>query len=218
MKSDFLAPARSRMIWSRRRTAPGVMGMSSLTGEGNIHRSLPSSDTAAAPPPRRAAGPACGWRRGSSGRSPGAVPAPRRPCLFTVRVPVLSPGRPTGGPAVRPAAGRCTDPGETARNKLSAWAWMREPLELLPAQNLHLPAPLGRQLAAHRRGWCGSVPLRRLFKSRPAGGVEAAHHGVGQALAELLRADEPPARFHPGIELLEVLLGQLVQGDLPSPG
>ena len=26
------------MIWSRRRTAPGVMGMSSLTGEGNIHR------------------------------------------------------------------------------------------------------------------------------------------------------------------------------------
>ena len=26
------------MIWSRRRTAPGVMGTSSLTGEGNIHR------------------------------------------------------------------------------------------------------------------------------------------------------------------------------------
>lgn len=26
------------MIWSRRRTAPGVMGMSSLTGEGKIHR------------------------------------------------------------------------------------------------------------------------------------------------------------------------------------
>ena len=26
------------MIWSRRRTAPGVMGASSLTGEGNIHR------------------------------------------------------------------------------------------------------------------------------------------------------------------------------------
>ena len=26
------------MIWSRRRTAPGVMDMSSLTGEGNIHR------------------------------------------------------------------------------------------------------------------------------------------------------------------------------------
>ena len=26
------------MIWSRRRTAPGVMGISSLTGEGNIHR------------------------------------------------------------------------------------------------------------------------------------------------------------------------------------
>lgn len=25
------------MIWSRRRTAPGVMGISSLTGEGNIH-------------------------------------------------------------------------------------------------------------------------------------------------------------------------------------
>ena len=26
------------MIWSRRRTAPGVIGVSSLTGEGNIHR------------------------------------------------------------------------------------------------------------------------------------------------------------------------------------
>ena len=46
--------------------------------------------------------------------------------------------------------------------------------------------------------------------------MEAADHGVGEALAELLRADEPPARFHPGIELLEVLLGQLVQGDLPQ--
>ena len=26
------------MIWSRRRTAAGVMDISSLTGEGNIHR------------------------------------------------------------------------------------------------------------------------------------------------------------------------------------
>ena len=46
--------------------------------------------------------------------------------------------------------------------------------------------------------------------------MEAAHHGVGEALAELLCADEPSSRFHPGIELLEVLLGQLVQGDLPQ--
>ena len=40
--------------------------------------------------------------------------------------------------------------------------------------------------------------------------------GVGQSLAELFRSDKPPARFHPGIELLEVLLGQLVQRDLPQ--
>ena len=46
--------------------------------------------------------------------------------------------------------------------------------------------------------------------------MKAAHHGVGQPLAELLRADEPPARLHPGIELLEVFLCQLVQGDLPQ--
>ena len=46
--------------------------------------------------------------------------------------------------------------------------------------------------------------------------MEAAHHGVGQPLAELFRADEPPTHFHPSIELLEVLLGQLVQGDLPQ--
>ena len=84
------------------------------------------------------------------------------------------------------------------------------------AQHLHLPAPLGRQLAAHRRVGADQFLLHRLLQCGPAGGVEAAHHGVGEALAELLCADEPPARFHPGIELLEVLLGQLVQGDLPQ--
>ena len=58
--------------------------------------------------------------------------------------------------------------------------------------------------------------LHRFLQRGPADGVEAARHGVGEHLAELFRADEPPSRFHPGIELLEVLLGQLVQRDLPQ--
>ena len=58
--------------------------------------------------------------------------------------------------------------------------------------------------------------LHRFLQRGPADGVEAARHGVGEHLAELFRADGPPSRSHPGIELLEVLLGQLVQRDLPQ--
>ena len=46
--------------------------------------------------------------------------------------------------------------------------------------------------------------------------MAAPDHGVGQALAKLLGADKPPALFQFGIELLEVLLRQLVQWDLPQ--
>ena len=36
----FLHPARSRMIWSRRSTEPGVSGRSGFFGEGNSQREL----------------------------------------------------------------------------------------------------------------------------------------------------------------------------------
>ena len=54
-----------------------------------------------------------------------------------------------------------------------------KPLELLAGQYLHLPAPLGRDLTAHRRVGPDQVLLHRLVQSRPAFGVSHPHHAVG---------------------------------------
>ena len=40
------------------------------------------------------------------------------------------------------------------------------------------------------------------------------HHAVGKSRAKLLHPDQSSAGFQPGIELLQVVLGQLVQRDL----
>ena len=89
-----------------------------------------------------------------------------------------------------------------------------KPLELLAGQHLHLPAPLGRDLTAHRRVGPDQVLLHRLVQGRPAFGVSHPHHAVGEPLSMLFCANQPSPFFQVGVELLEVLLGQLPQRDL----
>ena len=79
---------------------------------------------------------------------------------------------------------------------------------------MHLPSPLGRQLAAHSRVASDQVLLHRLVQCRPAFGMAHPHHTVGQALPILFGADEPSLLFQVSVELLEVLLGQLAQRNL----
>ena len=108
------------MIWSRRRTAPGGMGTSSLTGEGNIHRESPVSRYA---------------RRTST------TPGGRTSLRMEARVF----GTPTWScaPAQTGAQLQAKQFGITFRLGLDG-----KPLELLRRQHLHHPAPLGRQLTA----------------------------------------------------------------------
>ena len=89
-----------------------------------------------------------------------------------------------------------------------------EPLEFLTGQYLHLPAPLGRQLAADCRVGPDQVLLHCLVQGCPALGVAHPHHPVGEPLAVEISADEPALLFQVGVELLEILLGQLAQRDL----
>ena len=73
-----------------------------------------------------------------------------------------------------------------------------KPLELLAGQHLHLPTPLGRDLAAHRRVGPDQVLLHRLIQSRPAFGVSHPHHAVGETLSMLFCADQPSPPFSGG--------------------
>ena len=91
-----------------------------------------------------------------------------------------------------------------------------KPPELTGREHLHLPAPLGRQLAARGRVGPDQVLLHRLVQRRTALGVAHPHHPVGEARAVELRPDQPPLFFQVGVELLKVLLRQLAQRDLPQ--
>ena len=87
-------------------------------------------------------------------------------------------------------------------------------LEFLAGQHLHLPSPLGRQLTAHSRVASDQVLLHRLIQRCPTFGVTHSHHPIGQTFPKLFCAGKPPLLFQVGIELLEVLLGQLAQRNL----
>lgn len=89
-----------------------------------------------------------------------------------------------------------------------------KPLEFLAGQHLHLLPALRRQFAAYCRVGPDQVFLHHLIQGRPAFGVAHPHHPVGETLAVEIGADEPPLFFQVGIELLEILLGQLAQRDL----
>ena len=89
-----------------------------------------------------------------------------------------------------------------------------KPLEFLAGQHLHLPAPLWRQFAADCRVGPDQVLLHRLVQGCPAFGVAHPHHPIRQAFPVEIGADQPALFFQVGVELLEILLGQLAQRDL----
>ena len=89
-----------------------------------------------------------------------------------------------------------------------------EALKFVPVQHLHLPRPLGRQLTADGRVGANEPILHRLLQRGAAGGMAHTHHPVGQSLTEAFREGLPAILFEPCIELLQVVLGQLVQRDV----
>ena len=58
--------------------------------------------------------------------------------------------------------------------------------------------------------------LRRLLQCGAAGGVAHAHHPVGQPFAVLVSKALPAIFLEPTIELLQIILRQLVQRDVPD--
>ena len=89
-------------------------------------------------------------------------------------------------------------------------------MKFLPRQHLHLPRLLGRQLAAD--GWVHTDQpiLHRLLQCGAAGGVTHTHHSVGQPFAVLVGEPLPAAFLEPTVELLQVVLCQLIQRDVPN--
>ena len=91
-----------------------------------------------------------------------------------------------------------------------------KPLQFLSGQHLHLPCLFRRQLAAD--GWVQTNQpiLHRLFQCGAAGGVAHTHHSVGQPFAVLVGEALPAAFLESAIELLQVVLRQLIQRDVPN--
>ena len=88
----------------------------------------------------------------------------------------------------------------------------QKPLDLLTGQNLHFPRLLGRQFAANGRIDFNKSLVLGSLQRRPAVGVTGTYHAVRQSLSMVIGMDEPPALFQSGVKLLQVVLGQLVQG------
>ena len=91
-----------------------------------------------------------------------------------------------------------------------------ESLQLFSCQHLHLPRLLGRQLAADGRVHTDQPILHRLLQCGAAGGVAHTHHSVGQPFAVLVGEPLPAAFLEPTVELLQVVLCQLIQWDVPN--
>ena len=91
-----------------------------------------------------------------------------------------------------------------------------ESLQLLPRQYLHLPRLFRRQLAADGRVHTDQPILHRLLQRGAAGGVTHTHHSVGQPFAVLVGEPLPAAFLEPTVELLQVILCQLIQRDVPN--
>ena len=92
----------------------------------------------------------------------------------------------------------------------------KESLKFFPCQHLHLPCLFRRQLAAD--GWVHTDQpvLYRLLQRRAAGGMAHAHHPVRQPFAVLVGEPLPATFLEPTVELLQVILRQLVQRDVPN--
>ena len=92
----------------------------------------------------------------------------------------------------------------------------KKPLQLLPRQHLHLPSLLRRQLAADGRVHANQSILYRFLQRGATGSVAHAHHSVGQPFAVLVGEPLPAAFLEPTVELLQVVLCQLIQRDVPN--
>lgn len=91
-----------------------------------------------------------------------------------------------------------------------------ESLQLFSCQHLHLPRFLGRQLAAEGRVHTDQPILHRLLQCGAAGGVTHTHHSVGQPFAVLVGEPLPAAFLESTVELLQVVLCQLIQRNVPN--
>ena len=89
----------------------------------------------------------------------------------------------------------------------------QKPLDLLTGQHLHFAGFLGRQFAADGGIHTDQSLLHRLLQRGPAVHMAGPHHAVGQPLAVVFRVEEAPALFQSGVELLQVVLCQLIEGD-----
>ena len=89
-------------------------------------------------------------------------------------------------------------------------------MKFFPCQHLHLPCLFRRQFAAD--GWVHTDQpvLYCLLQRRAAGGMAHAHHPVRQPFAVLVGEPLPATFLEPTVELLQVILRQLVQRDVPN--
>ena len=86
-----------------------------------------------------------------------------------------------------------------------------QPLDLLRGENLHFSG-FCRGEAAEVGGIFGDDLLRDcLVQRRVEGGVDAADGLVGKSLAVLFLPEQTAILFEPGIELLDISGGKLVQ-------
>ena len=92
----------------------------------------------------------------------------------------------------------------------------KEPLDLLPGENLHLLLPRRRQLAAQDGVLFDEAVLDGSFQGHPYHMVAAAHRPLRHSRPLGVPMDLPAIGFHLVQELLTVGLSQLVQRDLPQ--
>lgn len=176
--------------------------MSSLTGDGNIHRESVRSFSAASTAVtggrklHGADGGSCFWcadvnRSVHCGRLTGDV---QFTCLQIQIVPL----QPRDLAAPHPGT-------EFEQEEFKAPVRFRlydEPLHLLAGKHLHLLRLFGRQFTADSRVHPDQPLSPRLFKRGPAQGVAHSDHPIRHTRAESLGTDLPSAYFLPGIELL----------------
>ena len=87
----------------------------------------------------------------------------------------------------------------------------QQPLDLFRGQHLHLLGLGGREAAA-----IGRVAEKELFRNRliqcgMEGGVDAPDSLVGETFTIEVSSEKSAALFEPGVELLNIVGGQLVQ-------
>ena len=89
-------------------------------------------------------------------------------------------------------------------------------LQFFPIQHLHFLCLFRRQLAADGGVCTEQVIPHGPFQGGAADRVAHPHHAVGKSRAVLLRQTLAAILFQPPVELLQIILRQFVQRDLPD--